>query len=287
MTLTLHSQISGPESATGNAGEALPVILLHGLFGSLENLGVVARRLSQTHPVHSLDLRNHGRSPHAPGMTYREMAADVGAYMDRQQLPQAALLGHSMGGKVAMQLALDTPARVAKLIVADIAPVAYAPHHDQVLAGLRALELSALKSRSEADKALQSYVAEAPVRQFLLKNLQKEAAGGFSWRFNLDAIEDQYAEILAGPNVGENAGESTGESAEERAGVSGGQAYSGPTLFIKGGESDYIQEEHREQVAQLFPQASLRVIAGAGHWLHAEKPDTFVTLCERFLAGEV
>jgi esterase len=262
MTVSLHSQITG---ATAKGDD--PVILLHGVFGSLENLGVVARALSQTREVHALDLRNHGRSPHADSMTYAEMAADVRAYMDEHNLSRAAILGHSMGGKTAMRLALDEPDRVARLIVADIAPVLYEPHHQSILEGFRALDTDGLRSRSEADRALQPYVKEAQVRQFLLKNLVKREEGGYAWRLNIDAIEKCYDEIVAGQDAS--------------------QPYRGPVLFIKGGESDYIQERHREKVARLFPAASLRVVPGAGHWLHAEKPDLFTTLCERFLAGEM
>lgn len=263
MAVPLHSQITGQQTAEGTS----PVLLLHGVFGSLENLGVVARKLAEHHQVHSLDLRNHGRSPHAGSMAYGDMAEDVLAYMDRQGLSRAVLIGHSMGGKIAMRLALDAPERVERLVVADIAPVTYEPHHGKILEGLRALDPATLSSRSEADRALQAYVSEAPVRQFLLKNLVKKDDGGFQWRLNLDAIQDEYDALIAG--------------------LDADHPYPGPTLFIKGGDSDYILPEHRDQVARLFPQAVLRVIPGTGHWLHAEKPDTFTTLCERFLAGDM
>ena len=266
MTLPLHSQITHPQTPSAEEDKS-PVILLHGLFGSLENLGVVARRLALGWQVHSVDLRNHGRSPHADSMTYTEMAGDVRAYMDEHGLASAILIGHSMGGKVAMRLALDYPDRVERLVVADIAPVTYEPHHGRILEGMRALDTARLKSRTEADKALAAYVDEPPVRQFLLKNLVKRDQGGFAWRLNIDAIESNYASILAGQESD--------------------QPYRGPVLFIKGGASDYIQERHRAQVARLFPGAALRVIPGTGHWLHAEKPDVFTTLCERFLTGEI
>lgn len=258
MSVPLHSQITG---------EGTPILLLHGLFGSLENLGVIARSLSSIGEVHSLDLRNHGRSPHTESMTYAEMAADVHAYLDDHKLARVAVLGHSMGGKTAMRLALDEPDRVTRLIVADIAPVRYQPHHRDILEGLSALNTSGLRSRSEADKALQPYVQEAQVRQFLLKNLVKSENGGFVWRLNLDAIKNCYNDLL------------DGQEAQ--------QPYRGPVLFIKGGRSDYIQEQHRDKVARLFPAATLRMIPDTGHWLHAEKPGLFTTLCERFLAGEM
>lgn len=263
MSVELHHRISG---------EGEPLLLLHGLFGSLDSLGVVARGLQDRWQIHALDLRNHGASSYADTMTYPEMAADVLAYMDSQGLEKARVLGHSMGGKVAMQMALDAPDRMAGIIVADIAPVDYKPRHDHVLEGLKAVDTGALKSRKDADRALSEFVKEAGVRQFLLKNLAPIAAGAnddsgarYRWRLNLPAIDRGYAALSAAPE--------------------GDGPYDGPVLFIKGADSAYIQTKHREKIAGLFPNADLRIIEGTGHWLHAEKPDTFVALCQRFLAG--
>ncbi len=255
-------------------GEGEPLVLLHGLFGSLENLGGVSQRLQDGWQVHALDQRNHGRSPHTDDMDYPAMAADVLAYLDRQGLERVSLLGHSMGGKTAMELALAHPDRVERLIVADIAPVSYQPRHDKVLAGLEAIDLTRLESRQEADRILQEYVEEVPVRQFLLKNLVRvgaddpDAPSGarFRWRLNLPAIKACYGNLARAPAAP--------------------GPFEGPTLFIKGSESAYIQDKHREPVARLFPNAQLRIIQGTGHWLHAEKADTFATLCRRFLTGE-
>lgn len=257
MSLELHHRV---------AGEGDPLIVLHGLFGSLENLGGVTQRLTDGWQVHALDLRNHGRSPHADDMGYPAMADDVIHYMDRQGLDRAAVLGHSMGGKTAMEIALDHPDRVERLIVADIAPVDYPPHHDDIIDGLTGLDLGRLKSRGEADKALSAKVPVAAVRQFLLKNLVRADDGGYRWRLNLDAIERHYDQIAAAPTAQ--------------------GPFEGPTLFIKGGDSDYITDEHRSAVSRLFPRAQLRIIQGTGHWLHAEKADLFATLCRRFLDGE-
>lgn len=263
MTVELHYRISG---------EGRPLILLHGLFGSLDNLGVIARGLEGDWQVHALDQRNHGKSPHTDGMTYPQMADDVLAYMDAQGIEKAMVLGHSMGGKVAMQLALKAPDRIAGIIVADIAPVAYQPRHDHVLEGLKAVKTGKITSRQEADRALSEYVEEAGVRQFLLKNLAPlsaaERAGSaarYRWRLNLAAIDRSYPHLSAAPE--------------------GDGPYDGPVLFLKGAESAYIQSKHRDTITRLFPKADLRVIEGTGHWLHAEKPDTFVALCRRFLAG--
>lgn len=266
MTVTLHHRISG---------EGKPLILLHGLFGSLENLGGVAQRLQDQWQIHALDQRNHGRSPHDDEMNYAAMADDVVAYMDKQGLDRAVLLGHSMGGKVAMQVALAHPDRVSGLIVADIAPVDYKPRHDAILEGMQAIDFTRIESRRDADAALKPHVDMEGVRQFLLKNLERvpesESTGAeiFRWRLNLSVISACYGNLAKAPSA-------TGP-------------YEGPVMFIKGADSAYIQARHEETIRRLFPHAQLKVIEGTGHWLHAEKVDTFATLCRRFLvkqAGE-
>lgn len=265
MTVALNYRVSG---------EGEPLILLHGLFGSLENLGGVAQRLQDEYQIHALDHRNHGRSPHTDQMDYPAMAADILAYMDQAGLERASLLGHSMGGKAAMQVALSAPERVERLIVADIAPVSYPPHHDVILEGMTGLDLASLASRQDADRALAHYVETPAVRQFLLKNLQRvpeeertEAApAAFRWRINLPVIEASYNNLAAAPE--------------------GEGPFTGPVLFLKGSESAYIQDKHREAVMSLFPKAQLRIISGTDHWLHAEKPDTFAALCRQFLAEQ-
>lgn len=253
------------ELAASVKGEGPAVILLHGLFAAGDTLGGISRRLSREYQVHSLDLRNHGDSPHTESMSYPEMAADVLAYMDRAGLETANLLGHSMGGKVAMEVALMAPERVARLIVADIAPVRYEPHHANIEKALRSLDPSQVRSRREADSVLAESIGERGVRQFLLTNLVP-ADGGFRWRMNVPGILACYDQIMAGPH-------SNG-------------VFEGPTLFIRGGESDYIQEQHRDAVTGYFPSADLKVIPEAGHWLHAEKPELFARICQRFLAAE-
>ncbi len=253
-------------------GEGAPLILLHGLFGSLENLGGIARRLQDDWQIHALDQRNHGSSPHTETMDYPAMASDVMAYMDRQGIDKACILGHSMGGKVAMQVALQAPARVERVIVADIAPVSYKPRHDAILEGLKSIDLNAVASRQDADQRLAEQVDALATRQFLLKNLERvprdeQLEGGplFRWRLNLPVIDACYGNLSQAPE--------------------GDGPYQGPVLFLKGADSAYIQEKHRESIQQLFPAAELRVIQDTGHWLHAEKPDTFAALCRRFLAG--
>jgi len=254
-------------------GEGNPLILLHGLFGSLENLGGVARRLQDEWQIHALDERNHGGSPHTDSMDYPAMAEDVLAYMDAQGLEKASLLGHSMGGKVAMQVALMAPERVDKLVVADIAPVSYKPRHDAILEGLTNLDLTSVRSRQDADRLLAEFVETPGVRQFLLKNLERvpndeKTPDGpmFRWRLNLPVIDACYENLAKAPE--------------------GDGPFNGPVLFLKGAESAYIQEKHRDQIMRLFPSAELRIIQDTGHWLHAEKADTFAALCRRFLEGE-
>ena len=261
MSVSLHHRITG---------EGQPLLLLHGLFGSQENLGGLNQRLQDEWQIHGLDQRNHGRSPHADHMDYPAMARDVIAYMDQQGLEKASLLGHSMGGKTAMQVALSYPDRVEKLIVADIAPVTYQPRHDAILEGLTRLDLSAVTTRAEADEALREYVGVTAVRQFLLTNLvrvpKEEKASNpdvFQWRLNLPVIEACYQNLANAPE--------------------GEGPFTGPVLFLKGEKSAYIQRKHQERIKALFPAARIEVVADTEHWLHAEKPDEVARLCREFL----
>lgn len=245
-------------------GQGAPVVLIHGLFGSLDNLGLLARPLSEQWRVISIDLRNHGASFHSEEMSYSQQAADVLALLDHLGLSQVAILGHSMGGKVAMQVAKQAPTRVSKLVVADIAPVAY-PHarHKNVFAGLNATLANPPQSRSEAETILAQHIEIPGVRQFLLKSFAKSDTG-WGWRFNVPALEHNYAHIMGWPD------------SETR--------FEGPTLFIKGGDSDYVLPEYTQTVMAQFPAAKARVIAGTGHWLHAEKPVLFNKLVVDFLS---
>ncbi|KEA65461.1 Esterase ybfF [Marinobacterium lacunae] len=254
MELHYHRTGSGPT-----------LIILHGLFGTWENWGAQIKMLSDQFDIVAADLRNHGSSPHSDAVDYRSMAGDVIELMDRLEIEHAFILGHSMGGKVAMQLAIDHPSRVDKLIVADIAPVTYPPHHNAVFQGLLNVDLNTIKSRTNADQQLAEHVDSAGVRAFLLKNLQRDAQGRFAWKMNLESLHREYDHIAAAPSEGQ---------------------YTGPVLFIKGGDSDYLLPEHAEAIKTRFPNASYKVIEGTGHWLHAEKPGAFTRLVERFLAHQ-
>lgn len=243
-------------------------MLLHGLFGSHRNWNWHARELAPGFAVYSLDLRNHGDSPHANEMSYPLMADDVLGFLDEQAIESANLLGHSMGGKVAMQLALSQPGRVRRLLVADIAPVTYTESrgdHEQVFAALAALDVAALESRQQADGLLASGIPDARVRQFLLSNLEKESGTGFRWRFNLDALQDNYDRLRDKP-VGDG-------------------PFEGPVLFVRGAVSNYIVEQDRERILALFPRARLKTIMGAGHWLHAEKAQVFNRIARDFFSS--
>ncbi len=245
------------------SGAGQPLILIHGLFGMGDNLAMISRPMSEHFHVYRLDLPNHGRSPRTDDMSFAAMAAEVLAFMDSQQIASAHFVGHSLGGKVAMQLALSHPERVEKLIVADIAPVHYEGHHDQVFAALDAVNLATLKSRRDAEEILLEHIEEEGVRLFILKNLYKNAQGQFDWRLNIEAIKASYSQL--------------------RSALDSPTPFTGPTLFIKGELSPYIQEKHRETIERLFPNANLKVIQNASHWLHAEKPVAFNKLVEKFL----
>jgi len=256
--MQLHAKCYGSHNAP-------PLVILHGLFGSLDNWAGQSSTLAEHYQVWALDLRNHGRSDWDEDTSYSAMSEDLLEFIDAQGFDRILLLGHSMGGKVAMQFALDHPQRVEKLIVVDIAPVLYPPHHDEVFAGLKSVDLNSLGSRRDADLQLQTSITDASIRQFLLKNLYRNGEQ-FAWRMNLAALESGYAQIADAPSA-----------------HSENTQYSGPTLFIKGELSHYIQPQHRDAIATLFPKAEARVMNAVGHWPHAEKPSAFNGLITRFL----
>lgn len=240
------------------------VLLLHGLFGSGDNLGALAKALMADYRVVQVDLRNHGRSPHTEFMSFEAMAADVALLQDTLGIQSSHVIGHSLGGRVAMQLALRQPARVQRLVVADIAPVAYAPHHVDILNALQGLDLEGIANRGEVDVQLASSIADMGTRQFLLKSLYKEG-DHWRWRFNLSVLAASYANITQAQH---------------------GEPFTKPTLFIKGGTSDYILPEYESAMRTLFPNFELKTIDGAGHWLHGEKPEEFNGLVRTFLSAD-
>tara|TARA_R110001592_G_C13159388_1_gene748792 strand:- start:1758 stop:2534 length:777 start_codon:yes stop_codon:yes gene_type:complete len=244
-------------------GEGEAVIILHGLFGSSDNLSRVAIELEKEYQVFRVDLRNHGNSFHHKDMNYILMVEDVKKYMDAYGIDTAYFIGHSMGGKVAMSFALNYPEKVQKLIVADIAPVTYPPHHKEILEGLSSIPLNSISNRREADEYLAKHIEESGVRQFLLKSLDFSNKQIPVWKFNLSAILENYDQILVG--------------------ITSTQQFKGDTLFIAGGKSDYIKPDYKLKTMALFPKAKLKIIPETSHWLHAEKPRVFISICQRFL----
>ncbi|EAR14417.1 alpha/beta fold hydrolase [Robiginitalea biformata] len=245
-------------------GEGTPLIILHGFLGMSDNWKTLGKRYAdEGFRVHLLDQRNHGRSFWSDAFNYPLMAQDLERYMDRNQLGQAILLGHSMGGKTAMTFATAFQDRVKRLLVADIGPRQYPPHHQHILEALEALPLGQIQSRGEADEKLSEYLPDWGIRQFLLKNLYWQGPRQLGFRFNLDVLKDSMEAI----------GAALPESAW----------YDGPTLFIRGGNSDYIGESDREGILAHFPNARIESVPGAGHWLHAEKPDAFFRLSCDFM----
>jgi esterase len=245
-------------------GHGPALVLIHGLFGSLDNLMSFGRAMADRYSVISIDLRNHGESPRAPTMALSEMAQDVCDTMDHLGFGHFAILGHSLGGKVAMATALLHPQRVAALVIADIAPVTYgATRHDDVFQALSSLPLASMQTRGEALAFMQDNLQDPAIAEFLLKGLRKTPEGGFQLRYNVPVLRSDYQNIAAWPLSGLH--------------------FNGPVRFIKGSESDYVTAEHAEAIEQQFPRASLRAISGAGHWLHAQKPIAFNRLAEKFL----
>lgn len=253
--MSLHYQRSG-------SGDT--VVLLHGLFGSLDNLGVIKRGLEEHFDVLSIDLPDHGKSPHSDEFSYNKYAQDVAQVLESNDVLSCTIVGHSMGGKVAMHIALNRPRLVKRLVVADIAPVRYEPRHHNVLNGLNAVPLEKIKSRKEAQEAMEEHIEDPGVIQFLLRSLTKDDNNQFKWRFNLPLLQRDYSKLSEG--------------------IEAGPKYEGPTLFIKGGNSDYITADHQNHINDLFPNAKAKIIQGTGHWLHAEKPSIFTKLVKDFIA---
>jgi esterase len=242
-------------------GQGEPLIIMHGVFGMSDNWQTLGRKWSEDYQVHLLDMRNHGRSPHSDEFSYELMSDDLLEYLDQHKITRAHILGHSMGGKVAMLFAVLNEKRVNKLVVADIAPRPYEPHHQQIIEALKTLPLSEIESRSEAEE--QFSIENYGVRQFLLKNLYWKEKGQLDWRFNLPVIAREIDKV--------------GEGLAPQA------IFNGPTLFIRGGNSDYIKDEDFHEIELHFPMAKLETIYGAGHWLHAEKPKEFYSQVTDFL----
>lgn len=243
-------------------GQGDPIIILHGLFGMLDNWQTLAKQFAENYSVYILDQRNHGKSPHAEQFDYPTLATDLQEFMEQNWIYKAHLIGHSMGGKTVMQFAVDYPDLVDKLVVVDAAPVKYEGNHYDIFDALLSLDLSKNESRSEIDEALSAKIPEFGVRQFLLKNLKRQKEG-YQFKMNLEAIYKNYDNILAG--------------------IESGDSFDGDTLFIRGGKSNYVLENHHQAIFDLFPNAKIETVEGAGHWVHADKPKELLELVLNFL----
>ncbi|MFO1209127.1 MAG: alpha/beta fold hydrolase [Amaricoccus sp.] len=254
--MQLAAVVHGPATARP------PLVVAHGLFGSARNWGAIAKRLALHRQVIAVDMRNHGDSPRSPDHGYRALAGDLAATIAAHG-GAADLLGHSMGGKAAMVLALTEPARVRRLIVADMAPVAY--RHSQIgyVEAMQSVDLATIARRADADAALAAHVPDPALRGFLLQSLAFEGPRA-AWKLNLPALHDQMPNIAGFPDLGAR--------------------FDGPTLFLTGARSDYVRPDAWPRIRALFPAARHVELAGAGHWLHAEAPGPFVEAVEAFLA---
>lgn len=257
MNKILHSKIYGENTA------GTPLLVFHGLFGMLDNWGSFGKEMGEFFPVHLLDLRNHGKSFHSENMSHDDLAEDISNYMNAHNIQKANLLGHSLGGKAVMQFAIKNSQKVDKLIVVDIGPKAYAPHHQGILKALESVDFTDVKSRGEVEDLLSAYIPEKSVIYFLAKSLFWDENKNLKWRFNLKTLSEKYSEFVS------NA-------------IAAG-SFSGETLFIKGEKSNYILPEDDFLIKQQFPNSSLVEIKNAGHWTQAENPVDFNEVVLNFL----
>jgi pimeloyl-ACP methyl ester carboxylesterase len=253
--MKLHSKIKG---------KGKPLVILHGFLGMGDNWKTLANAYAKEgFEVHLVDQRNHGRSPHDPAFSYELMAEDLKNYLEDKNLEKVSIIGHSMGGKVAMRFATLYPESLNKLIIVDIAPKYYPQHHQQILEGLTQIAKAKLTSRSDADELLAKYISLKAVRQFLLKNLYWKTQDELNLRINLQALKENIEEV--GKGLPQNS------------------KYVGETLFLKGGNSDYIQDEDEKDIASHFENFEIKAIKNSGHWVHAEKREDFLQVSLEFL----
>jgi len=254
--MKLHSNIIG---STG-----FPLLILHGFLGMGDNWKTLGKKYSELgFQVHLIDQRNHGRSPHSEDFSYTFLSQDVLEYCHDHNFDKISLLGHSMGGKTAMQFACENPEKIQHLIIADISPKYYAPHHQDILDSLQALDFSEIKSRADAEEELKKYIPEIGTRLFLLKNLYRKTPSQFALRVNLSVLVEKYSEI--------------GKP------LSDDLLFKGETLFLKGERSNYIIENELEILLKHFPNYTLKTVKNSGHWLHAENILDFFEYSSNFL----
>jgi pimeloyl-ACP methyl ester carboxylesterase len=243
-------------------GQGPALIILHGLFGSLDNWQSIVRLLSTDFTVYSLDLRNHGKSPHTTTFSFESMALDVFQFIEKHQLQAPDLIGHSMGGKVVLKMLSMQAQKLGRAMILDISPKVYNRGHDSIFKALFKIKLEALQRRDEADLILQSEISDLVVRQFLLKNLDRQSTGGFNWKFNLKSLFENYHHIL-----------------EE---IKFNQIISNEVCFVKGEHSNYIEAEEMEELKKTFIHGQLIEIKDAGHWIHADQPMKLLEVIKTF-----
>lgn len=253
----LHSKIYG-ENQVGT-----PLLVFHGLFGMLDNWSAFGKEMAEFFPVHLLDLRNHGKSFHSEQMSHDDMANDILNYIGVHKLNKINLLGHSLGGKAVMQFAISYPEKVEKLIVADIAPKAYPPHHQGIIKALQSVDFNVVNSRQEAETILAQYIPEKAVIQFLAKNIYWTEDKKLAFRFNLKTLAEKYAEYVS-------------------KGIKSG-VFEGDALFLAGETSNYILPQDAFAIKQQFPNSKIETIPNAGHWVQADNPVDFKAAVKKFI----
>ncbi len=244
-------------------GSGTSLIILHGLFGSLDNWQTLARQFAENFSVYIVDLRNHGKSPHTVEHDYISIAEDIKEFMQQQNVEKANFIGHSMGGKAAMQFSILYPEKVLKQVIVDIAPKKYGRGHDDIFDAIFSIDLNTLQSRNEADEQLQQLIPDFGTRQFLLKNLERTEDGKYQWKFNLETLFREYENV--------------------RGGIVSPKSFDIPTLVIKGERSGYITSEDEETFKALFPETTITSVSNAGHWVHAENASEFYNIVSAFL----
>jgi pimeloyl-ACP methyl ester carboxylesterase len=246
-------------------GQGEPIIILHGLFGTLDNWQTIAKRLAKNYMVYIIDQRNHGKSPHSDEFSYPILADDLKHFMESKWMYKANIIGHSMGGKTAMQFALMYPDMVEKLVIVDIAPKAYRGGHQDIFEAMLGLDLDNLTDRQAIDEQLKIKIPEDGVRLFLMKNLAREKDGGYRWKMNLSVLYKEYQAILAK--------------------VDSEDTFDEATLFIRGENSKYIKDDDVLDIQDLFPMMQLQTVEKAGHWVHAENPKSFLVKLNDFFSA--
>lgn len=251
----LHSKITGENEKH--------LLIFHGLFGQSDNWATLSKRYAENYTVHAVDLRNHGRSFHAPEMSFSAMSQDISNYLVHHQIQSCYLMGHSLGGRAVMEFSFSNPDKIEKLIVVDMAPKAYPPHHQGIIKALNEVDFEKIEKRSDVEEVLKQYIPEIGTRQFLLKNVYHVENGKYDFRFNLKILTDSYGEMVG-----------TDLSTE---------IFDKPALFLRGDKSNYIMDEDFDLIHRHFPKAEIQTVVNAGHWIHAENPTEFYDKTIAFL----